>query len=734
MNTLYKKNTILYLSSYPPRMCGIANFTKDLTNSFNRFFGSRLNCKVIALNEDFNNFYAYNDKVENILVSSDLKEYEKIAKYVNNRKDVLGVMVEHEFGLFGGEYGNYLLEFLKKVNKKIFVTLHTVLPNPEKEMKRVVKHIAKHSTALVVMNKISGSVLKKIYNIEPKKVYFIPHGIPHLEFESSKKVNKTKDLKGKTVLLTFGLLSPNKGIEYTINALPKIIDKYPDLIFVLVGKTHPGVVKKEGEKYRNFLKKRISKLKLEKNVIFYDQYCSLKELLIYLKMTDIYISSSLDPNQSVSGTVSYAIGAGRPVISTKNEYAKFIINDSNGILVPFKDSESISNAVLKLLEDKDLCKKMSISAYKNSRIMIWPNVSRAYFNLYNNFLALEKGKYLLPEFKLDHIERLTDSFGILQFARFAEADRKSGYTLDDNARALLLCAKAYVRDPSDSLNRMMHCYLNFIENVCQDDGFFNIVNFKKEYEELNADDAIGRLLMSLGYILSKEELPVEIFNRSYNIFKKALKHLDNIKSPRAIAFSIIGISYYLERIKSSSIKKKIITMSEELVRLYEACSSKEWQWFEEVVSYSNAILPKALLMSYKVTKQKSFLRVAKKTLNFLIDNSFKEDEYLPIGQNGWFVKGSESNLFDQQPEEISTMVLSLAEAYEITSEEKYRDYAMEVFEWFLGKNHLGQMVYDENSGGCYDGLGKNSLNFNQGSESAIMYLLARLAIQKVMYV
>jgi glycosyltransferase involved in cell wall biosynthesis len=732
MNSLHQKDAILYLSSYPPRMCGIANFTKDLTNFFDRFFGSQLDSKIIALNEDFNDFYAYNDKVENILVSSDLKEYEKMAKYVNNRKDVLGVMVEHEFGLFGGEYGNYLLEFLKRVDKKIFVTLHTVLPNPEKEMKRVLRHIAKYSTALVVMNKISGSVLEKVYNIEPKKIYFIPHGIPHLEFESSKKVNKTKDLKDKTVLLTFGLLSPNKGIEYTINALPKIIDKYPDLIFVLVGKTHPGVVKKEGEKYRNFLKKRISKLKLEKNVIFYDQYCSLKELLIYLKMTDIYVSSSLDPNQSVSGTVSYAIGAGRPVISTKNEYAKFIINDSNGILVPFKDSESISNAVLKLLEDKDLCKKMSVSAYKNSRIMIWPNVARAYFNLYDNFLDLKRREYILPEFKLDYLEKLTDSFGVLQFAKFADPDKKSGHTLDDNARALLLCTKAYIRNPSDNLKEMLYCYLNFIEDVSKDDGFFNIVNSKKEYEELNRDDAIGRLLMSLGYVLSKEELPVEIFNRSHSIFKKVLKHLDNIKSPRAIAFSIIGISYYLKSTKNSFLKKKIITMSEELVHLYEACSSKEWQWFEEIVSYSNAILPKALFMSYKITKQKSFLRVAKKTLNFLIDNSFKEDKYLPIGQNGWFVKGSQPNSFDQQPEEISTMVLSLVKAYEITSEERYKDYAIEAFEWFLGKNHLGQMVYDEVSGGCYDGLGKNSLNFNQGSESTVMYLLARLAIQKVM--
>lgn len=730
---IIKKNKILYISSYPPRICGIANFTKDLIKSLDLFFGNILSSQVIALNETRNGSYIYNSKVNKVLVSKDLKEYKKLAEYINNQDDVLAIMIEHEFGLFGGENGKYLLEFLKRVEKKVFVTLHTVLSHPHKKIKNVLFKIAHYSTALIVMNEISKSHLQKFYNIEAEKINLVFHGVPQVEFVFSKHEKRKNNIfKNKIVLLTFGLLSPNKGVEYTIKALPEIIKKYPNLVFLLVGKTHPGVINQEGEKYRNYLKRIIKKLNLEENVIFYNKYCSLKKLISYLQISDVYISSSLDPHQSVSGTISYALGMGRPVISTENEYAKFILNKENGFLVPFKNSQAITGSLLKLLEDKELLRKKSFFAYRDSRKMIWPNVARSYFNLYQKYFLLDNN-YSLPKIKLDYIKRLTDSFGMLQFANFTEPDKKSGYTLDDNCRALLLCSKYFLNNPQKEIRKLMNIYLNFIEYINKDNDFFNIVTVQKKLKEKNREDSLGRLLMSLGYILNQKSLPKNILKRSFELWKKNLNHIDGLQSPRAIAFSIIGLSYFLENKRDMNLEKKIIKLSEKLYCLYKKCSTDKWKWFENILSYSNAILPQALLRAYKITKNKFFFRIAEESLKFLLKKSFQKKVFSPIGQKGWFSKNSKLNSFDQQPEEVATLILCLIDFYLVSSKKKYKDYAFKIFEWFLGNNYLQQMLYDVNTGGCYDGLGKYSLNFNQGAESSVMYLLARLEMEKIEY-
>lgn len=723
-------NTILFLSTYPPRMCGIATFTKDITDAFNNKFNPQLFAKVIALNEDKTSAYAYNQNVDTVIVASDVDEYVRLAKRINRQKKVALVMVEHEFGIYGGRYGDYLLPFLQVLNKPVITAFHTVLEKPDWGMRRVVQTIADQSVALVIMNELSRQVLEQVYGVEKDKIVVIPHGIPQTALEKPELAKKyMRRLKGHKVLMTFGLLSPNKGVEYTIRALPAVVKKYPDVIFVLVGETHPGVLSSQGEEYRNFLKKEVQRLKLNQHVLFYDQYYTLDELIVFLKACDIYIASSLDPKQSVSGTISYALGVGRPVIATNTLYSKYIIDGTNGSLVPIKSATAVSQAVLMLLDDNKLRWDMSVAAYKKSRPMAWPNVVQAHFLLYKKFIGFSLDRYPLPELSLRHMKNLTDNFGIIQFANFTTPDKKSGYSTDDNARALLVSAQAHLRLPSDDLVESMKLYLNFLKFVQRPDGSFaNMVTIDRKVDTTRTDDVQGRAVWATGYVSSLENVSPQIRLQSERIFIKAIERFDLIKSPRALAFAIIGVVHYLQKNKNEKVRQRCMVMADELVSLYTAVSTPEWQWFESSLTYSNSVMPEALFFAYMTSGDKKYLQLAEKTLLFLTGINFRKDYYEPIGQRGWFVYNEERSLFDQQPEDAAIMVLAQMTAYRVTGDKNYKRYADRAFEWFLGFNHLDQMVYDESSGGCYDGLGEHSLNFNQGSESTVMYLLARLAL------
>ena len=724
-------NTILFVSTYPPRMCGIATFTKDITDAFNSKFNPQLFAKIIALDEDKTSAYVYDHNVDSAVIASEVDEYVRLANRINQQKKVALVMVEHEFGIFGGKYGDYLIPFLQVIDKPVITTLHTVLEEPDREMKRVVKTIADQSVALIIMNELSGKILEQVYGVDKNKIVVIPHGIPQTTLEKPEPAKEHMwRLKGRRVLMTFGLLSPNKGVEYTIRALPAIVKKYPDVIFVLVGETHPAILDAQGEEYRNFLKKEVQRLKLNQHVLFYDQYHTKNELISLLKASDIYISSSLDPLQSVSGTISYALGVGRPVIATSSLYSKYIIDGTNGILVPFENSSTISNAVLRLLNDDKLRWDMSVAAYKKSRPMVWPNVAQAHFILFRKFIKPSQTRRSLPELSLRHMKNLTDSFGIIQFANFTTPDKESGYSTDDNARALLVAAQSYVHKPSDDLLALMKRYLNFLKFVQRHDGSFaNMVTIDRKIDATITDDVQGRATWATGYVSSLENVSSEIRLQSERIFIKTIRRFDMIKSPRALAFAIIGASHYLRKNKNEAVRERCVAMADELVSMYAAISKSEWQWFESSLTYSNSVMSEALFSAHVALGNKKYLYVAEKTLDFLAGINFRKKYYEPIGQRGWFVHNEKRSLFDQQPEDAATMVLTQMTAYRTTGDEKYKRYAHRAFEWFLGFNHLNQLVYDESSGGCHDGLGEHSLNFNQGAESTVMYLLARLALE-----
>lgn len=716
----------------------MATFTQDLSTAFDKKFNPTVKSRIVAINDRPTSIYNYNSKVVDQIAATELEQYVKLAKRINKREEVKLINIQHEFGLFGGDWGDYLIPFLQALEKPAIITFHSILPNPDDYLKNVVRFIAEHAKAIVVMNNLSQDTLVQEYQIPRSKVHLIPHGIPQTTFEPSETVKAGLGFANRLVISTFGLLSPNKGIEYVIRALPAVIKNIPNVLYLILGATHPVVRREDGEAYRNFLIQEVNRLNLNDNVKFYDKYLTLEEIVNFLKASDIYVAPALDVNQSVSGTLSYAVGCGRPVISTASKYAQFLVDDRNGILVKPKNSKAVSEALLRILGDPKMMKAMATESYEKSRHMIWPNVAAAHFQLYQKFIPVESEENKLPPMKFDHLIRLTDDFGVLHFAKYSKPEKRYGYSADDNARALTVSAMHYQKNPGPEILNLIKTYLNFLEFVQRADGSFaNIVSSQKRADKTADEDVQGRAIWALGYLMSLDNLPAEIKKQAEPIFRKALTGLENLKSPRAIAFAMTGLYHYLKN--ASTIKQwyeinlwyEFKKLADQQLNFYRSCATKDWEWFEDQLTYSNSILPESLFYAYDLTKNKKYLETAKKSLEFLGKITFESKHYSPIGQNGWYFRYKRRARFDQQPEDAAHMVQTKIAAYKITGEEHYLQNANKAFQWFLGKNHLSQVVYDEVTGGCSDGLGETAMNLNQGAESTISYLLARLAFEFV---
>lgn len=722
---------ICFLGNFPPKECGIATFTKDLVDSMNRRFNPVLKSRVIALNDD-SEFYNYNNKVIMELNRNNAREYEQTAEKVNSSEDIKLVNVQHEFGIFGGDYGKKLLYFLEKITKPVVLTFHSVLPNPNKDRREIVRKLCSNSDAIIVMAKSAVDILNEDYNISRSKIHVIHHGIPNIPLYPNDSMKRKLKLEGRTLITTFGLLSKGKGIEYMIKSLPSLVEKYPNLLYMVIGETHPVIRKREGEKYRNKLVRLVKKLGLENNVKFYDKYLSLKEIIEYLSASDIYVCTNLGKDQIVSGTLSYAMGSGRAVISTQNIYAKEVLGQGRGILVKFRSPSAYTEALDRIISDDNLKYELGKQAYAYSRAMLWPNVAARHLNVFNKIVKLrEETTKKYPAIDIRHIVNMTDDFGFIQFAKDTQPDKTSGYTLDDNARALTAMVMYNSMFKSKKSAELIDTYLKFLEMAQQDDGDFKN-DFKNENEKLNehSEDAFGRAMWALGYTVrkSRDDLVVQ---RANNLFLKSLNKLDGLDSIRAKAFSIIGLCNYQKKYPNDMILGCITKLSNYLVESYDRESSLKWQWYEKKLTYSNSKIPEALFLAYEVTKNEEYLEVGQKTLDFLSDLEFKDDELLPIGESGWYEKGKRRSLFDQQPINASAMVQALVTAYNVTGDDHYYEKAVLAFNWFLGRNYLKQMVYNESTGGCYDGLSQTNLNLNQGAESTISYLLARLCMEEI---
>lgn len=735
--------SILYVSSYPPRECGIATFTKRLTTAIDKEIAPEIKCKICAINSNGTSIYNYPRKVVMQINETEIESYINRAYEINKSYDIKLVNIQHEYGLFGGEQGEYLIPFLEIIKKPVVVTMHTVLPNPDEKMKKIAVLIAKKAQAIVVMSSIAKNILHEIYGINKHKIFVIPHGVFHVAFPSKSRSKKKLNLSGRTVLSTFGMISQDKGIEYAIEALPEVVEQHPDILYLIIGATHPQVLKHDGERYRNKLKKLIVKHKLQDHVKFYNKYLTEKEVIDFLKATDIYIYPMLSKQQASSGSLSDAMSCACPSIATASQYAKSVINSERGVLVRFRNSKDIKDSLLEMLADKKMCKEMTKNTYFFTRHMTWQNVAISYFNTFNEIAGIvprQKGK--LPPIKLDYIKNLTDAFGMIQFANHTKPDPNSGYCLDDNARALIGSVQAYGRKKLKTTLNLIELYLDFIQFAQKRDGrFYNFVGINKNFNDKGeSEDSFGRAIWALGVALSSPDIPETTRTKAYNIFKKAQKWILGMHSLRSISFAIIGLEIGLknQHIFTEKEREEIINTIHSLaqkleVRFEETTAEKNgWLWYENCLTYSNYKLPEAMFRAYRATKNKNYLKIGEKSLDFLSGITFEKKQYFsPIGQDGWYFRNGKRAYFDQQPEDTASAVEALLVAYEISKKKKYKEKALLAFEWFLGKNHLKQMVYDEATGGCYDGLGKYSLNFNQGAESSLSYFLARLAIEKI---
>ena len=727
---LEKGIKMLIVSSYPSRECGLATFSNDIVNAVKIVFGNTLPIEVCALQNNHHQFQ-YNDEVTYILSVDSLEDYRLVAEKINERNDIGLVCIQHEFGLFGGEYGDYILSFILALNKPIVTVFHTVLPNPDEKRKKVVHAIVDLSDRIIVLTNKSQEILTTHYDCPITKTIVIPHGNHTILWEQKENLKNKYGFSEKIVMSTFGLISENKNIETVLYALPEIVAKYPETIYLVIGKTHPEVIKREGEKYRNMLKNIVKEFHLENNVIFINEYLELGQLLEYLTLSEIYLFSSKDPNQAVSGTFAYAMSCGCAVISTPIPHAVESLVHGNGILLEnFNKPEEFQKAILRLIENKEERVAMGRNAFSLAHATNWENIAIQYRLLFDLLTNKENDlKFNLPPIKIDHIEKLTTDYGILQFSKFSQPDPESGYTLDDNARALINIIMYHGLFPDDNALKLANIYLSFIEGIQQDNGWFNnYKNFNHQLTEqntqVNLEDANGRALWSLGYtIANKQTLPIDMVLRAKKCWDKAIKRIDDIRSPRAIAYALKGLYHYYSAFKEDEIENYIEKLADELLRHYHINSEENWCWYEDYMTYANNVLPEAMMYSYLVTGNQKYKKIAAITFDFLLSHYFMKGQLKVISNRGWFKKENERVFHGEQPIEVATTIIALDLFYEVTRNKKYKDQLKLAFIWFLGNNHLKQIMYNPENGASYDGL--EDKNIKLIKEQNLLYVFLR---------
>ncbi len=736
---------VAFLGDYLPRKCGIATFTTDLRCAMSVEFAA-MQCLVVPVN-DLAGGYDYPAEVRFEIAEQDLPSYLRAADFLNIT-DVDVVCVQHEFGIFGGPAGSHVLALLRELQMPIVTTLHTVLREPNLEQRRVMRELIRHSTRLVVMSERGREFLRNVYQTPAAKIDFIPHGIPDMPFADPNFFKDEFGVAGKQVLLTFGLLSPNKGIEFALRALPEIIREFPNIVYIVLGQTHPNLLRDEGEAYRLSLERLAKDLGVQKHVVFFNRFVELEELMRFIGAADIYLTPYLTEAQTTSGTLAYAFGAGNAVVSTPYWHAAELLTAERGMLVPFHDARAIAVAVVELLRDEPLRHSMRKNAYKLGRDMVWSRVAQLYAKSFeqarhdHSFVGrksspiktLDEQPGQLPELKLDHLFRMSDSTGIFQHASFTVPNFTEGYCTDDNARALVLALMLQkLGHGSSRLAAQAATYAAFLNHAFdrQRGRFRNFMSFDRHWlEEVGSEDCQGHALWALGLCVSQagqgsfQMLAAELFEH-------ALPVAAEFMSPRALAFTLIGIDEYLRRFSGDRRANQIReSLTAKLMQRYADAATGDWQWFEEVVSYANAKLPHALILNGRCMNNGTMLELGLKTLRWLVKIQTSEaGAFRPIGSNGFYPRGQERALFDQQPIEAQTTVSACIEAYQATGDLFWVAEARRAFEWFLGRNDLGLALYDSATGGCRDGLHVDRLSQNQGAESTLAFLLSLAEMQ-----
>ncbi len=736
---------ILFLTSYPPRQCGIATYTQDLLKALNSKFGNSFSLQVCALESGKHNL-SYPEEVKFVLDTHDPKQFEELANAINNDDNLHQVFIQHEFGLFQDRGNDFFMQFLYTLSKPVVLIFHTVLPQPTEILKEKVRRMGEGCVSIVVMTQNAAQILEEDYGLNKQKIEVIEHGthlIPHFDSEVLKE---KMGLKGRIVLSTFGLLSSGKGIETTLNALPSIIQLNPEVVFLILGKTHPGIIQSEGEKYREMLKAKVKTLSLQDHVIFINEYLPLQKLLEYLQLTDIYLFTSRDPHQAVSGTFAYAMSCGCPIISTPIPHAKEVLKENTGIIIDFQDSNQLAEGVNHLLNDEYLIKNFNSNVLHRIAPTAWENAAIAHALLIEKvssnspkLIGLKESRkieltYTLPPLNLKHLKKMTTDFGIIQFAKINQPDIESGYTLDDNARALIVMCMHYELTGNPEDLKYIKIYLEFIQFCQQPEGdFLNYLDEQRQFttqnQATNLADANGRAIWALGFLISKcsDMIGISVVAVEKNLML-ALPYIEEIHSTRAMAFTIKGLYYANTVLKSEKISDIIKLLANRMLQMFRHESEENWFWFESYLTYANSVLPEALLCAWQDSKEVIYKETAKKAFDFLLSLTFQEDKIRVISNRTWLHRGEETGTHGEQPIDVAYTILATCRFWEVFGDDSYSHKIKMAFNWFLGDNQIHQIIYNPCTGGCYDGLEEHHVNLNQGAESTLSYLMARLSI------
>lgn len=732
-----------FVGDYVPRRCGIATFTDAICEAIAAEF-PKTKCIVGSVN-DREEGYDYPHRVRFEIAEQEIASYQRAAEFLNiNNVEVLSV--QHEFGIYGGDSGSHLLALLRDVRMPVVTTLHTVLQHPSLDQRAVMEELDRLSSRFIVMADRGRVLLESVYAISPEKIDLIPHGVIDLPFIDSNFYKDEFDVEGKTVLLTFGLLSPNKGIEMGIAAMPEILRENPNVVYIILGATHPHVIAAEGEKYRRKLEALARKLGVESQVIFHNRFVEIEELKAFIGAADIYLTPYLHEAQVTSGTLAYTFGAGKAIISTPYWHAQELLANERGILVPFSDSSAIASAVNSILAEPTRMTAMRKRAWKQGREMVWPVVARRYMESFAKARAgmsvvslspadEDAVSYELPELNLAHLLTMSDHTGIFQHAIYSVPNFHEGYCTDDNARAFIftvLLEEWQGRTPE--VDRLASSYVAFLwyafdGNTCR---FRNFMSYSHQWLELHgSEDSHARALWAVATALGRSKNTGHR-NLCALLFQRGLGPVARFSSPRAWAFTLIAIHEYLRTLSGDRVVAQMRdTLTTMLVDLFRANSSPDWMWFERIATYDNAKLSHAMILSGYWTSNGETLEIGLASLRWLLDAQTTPDgHFAPIGCHGFWPRGGEKARFDQQPLEAHAMISACLEAFSVTRDEFWRVAARQCFDWFLGRNDLGQPLYDASTGGCRDALLQDHLNQNQGAESSLAFYLSLVEIRR----
>ncbi len=723
---------IICLGNYPPRQCGIATFTENLVQSILKAQPAGVKLEVMAMN-DGNMTYDYPAIVKHTIRDNDFNAYINAAEIINQSgADIL--LLQHEYGIFGGVAGVLLLQLLRRVNLPIIASFHTVLEHPDFHQREVLKAIASYCSKVIVMNGLAIPMLKTIYEVSEHKLAKIEHGVPDFEAMQGTLEPAPGAWKNKKVLLTFGLIGRSKGLETVIHALPAVINRHPDLLYVILGKTHPHIIRNSGEEYRNYLKRLVTQLKLDQHVMFIDRYVSETELASMLQAADIYITPYLNKAQITSGTLSYAAASGCAVISTPYWHAEELLADDRGILFPFQDSTALAASINSLLDNPERMRSLQQKAYDYGKQLVWPKIGQHYWTFFKQLISDHSAKQAQqkpqPEVNFKHLKRLTMKEGLLQHASDSLPAFEHGFAVDDNARAIIVMIEALKAGLEGANAEMLIPYLSFLKYMQKENGsYHDFLSFDRKFiNKENSEDAFGRAFWASGMLV--RFAPDDSFKRiAQKQFYKSLQQLDQLNYARGFANCIFGLFHY---IKCFPDQEQMITLfnslANKLIHKYELHKRDNWHWYEDALTYDNGLIPAALYMAYAQSRNKKFLEVADQTRLFLEDVCFKKPWLSLVGNKKWRRFDDSYDSFAQQPIDATAMVILYLSAYEATGDKNMIEKMIQAYQWYHGENDLGIPVYDEVTKTCNDGIEMEGINLNKGAESNLAYLLATMLV------